>query len=192
MPQRARPPQPPPTAASDASGPNDGADFVALARVGRPVGLDGSVAVFPHNADSQLLGVGQSLLWRGPDGTTRRHTIVAVKPGARRTTLRFADVTGRAAAESLTHGDLGLPRAELPALAPDEVYLEDLRGLQAFDLQGRALGEVVGFMTTTIDIVFLNGPAGEVLVPLLDNVIVSVDRVAGRVVLDPPPGLLDP
>jgi 16S rRNA processing protein RimM len=37
----------------------------------------------------------------------------------------------------------------------------------------------------------VNGPDGEVLIPLVEGICVSIDIAAGRIVIDPPEGLLD-
>jgi 16S rRNA processing protein RimM len=38
----------------------------------------------------------------------------------------------------------------------------------------------------------VRGPGGDVLIPYLSHIVVEVDREAGRMIIDPPLGLLDP
>ena len=55
---------------------------------------------------------------------------------------------------------------------------------------GEEVGKVTGLLETGgVDVLVVTGPRGERLVPLAPYV--EVDREAGRVVVDPPEGLLD-
>ena len=53
---------------------------------------------------------------------------------------RFAEVTGRTAAEAMRGTALTVPRAALPALGEDEYYYADLLGLPAVSTEGDDLG----------------------------------------------------
>jgi 16S rRNA processing protein RimM len=75
---------------------------------------------------------------------------------------------------------------------PDQFYDHELLGLSAVLSTGEPLG-------TVADVV--HGPAGELLVigdpdggehlvPFVRAIVTAVDVAAGRVVIDPPPGLL--
>lgn len=56
---------------------------------------------------------------------------------------RFAEVSGRAAAEALRGTQLTVPRSALPPLAEGEYYHADLLGLSAVSDTGEAIGTVV-------------------------------------------------
>jgi ribosomal 30S subunit maturation factor RimM len=45
--------------------------------------------------------------------------------------------------------------------------------------------------TGAADVLVITGPSGEHLVPMIRTVIVSVDTDARRILISPPPGLLD-
>jgi 16S rRNA processing protein RimM len=89
---------------------------------------------------------------------------------------------------------LYLPRSALPPPEEEEYYHADLIGLEAALSDGTVLGTVravhdfgAGDM---LEIERSKGPP--VMVPFTRAVVPVVDLEAGRLVVDPPPGLLDP
>lgn len=107
---------------------------------------------------------------------------------------RIAGIVDRNAAEALRGVELYIDRAALPQTAADEYYQADLIGLAAEDKAGAALGRVRGVED------YGAGPLLELerpgvkrtaLVPFTKAVLVQVDLAGGRLVLDPPAGLLE-
>ena len=69
-------------------------------------------------------------------------------------------------------------------------FWADLEGLPVVTGAGEEVGKVTGLVETGgVDVLVVDGPRGERLVPLAPYV--EVDRKAGRIVVDPPDGLLD-
>ncbi len=111
---------------------------------------------------------------------------------------RVAGVTDRDAAEALRGIELYIDRAVLPPVAEGEYYQTDLIGLAVQDKAGSALGVVRNvFDYGAGPLLEIERPPGvgsvkkTVLAPFTKAVLVSVDLAAGRIVLDPPVGLLD-
>jgi 16S rRNA processing protein RimM len=109
----------------------------------------------------------------------------------------IAKVTGvadRDRAEALRGLRLYLPRAALPATGEDEYYHADLIGLTAALSDGTPLGRVRAVHDfgagDTLDIERPEGPP--VMVPFTRTIVPLVDVAGGRLVVDPPPGLLAP
>ena len=95
-------------------------------------------------------------------------------------------------AEAILGAELKVPEADLPALPHGTYYRHDLVGCEVTDTQGHAIGRV-----TSVDgplersRLVIAGPRGEVMVPMVGGICVSVDPKAKRIVVDPPAGLLD-
>jgi ribosomal 30S subunit maturation factor RimM len=71
--------------------------------------------------------------------------------------------------------------AALPALAADEFYVEDLIGCTVVDLDGpRARDRPVHLLERAQDVLTVEGPDGEVLVPAVAEFIREVDLEARR------------
>jgi 16S rRNA processing protein RimM len=106
----------------------------------------------------------------------------------------ISGIEDRDRAEALRGSRLYLPRSALPPPEEEEYYHTDLIGLDAMLVDGTSLGTVravhdfgAGDM---LEIERASGPP--VLVPFTRAVVPVVDLDAGRLALDPPPGLLDP
>ena len=126
-------------------------------------------------------------------GAGRTLTVDAVRPHAGNLLVRYAGVTDRAAAAELRGVLLTVDTVELPALDdPDEFYDHQLEGLAAVGSDGAQLGTVREVVhTPASDLLVVETDRGEALVPFVRAIVPEVDLSAGRVVLDPPAGLLD-
>lgn len=126
----------------------------------------------------------------GPRGTL---TVAAVRPHAGAMLVRFDGVSDRVAAEGLRGTLLTVDVAELPALEdPEEYYDHELEGLAAVGPDGAVLGTIREVVhAPASDLLVLETAEGETLVPFVRAIVPEVDLAGGRVVLDPPAGLLD-
>ena len=166
--------------------------MVLVARIGAAHGLKGEVRVKSLTADPlALTGYGELA---AADG--RRFAIEAARPvggSPDMLVVRFAGVGDRSAAEALNGIDLSVPRDRFPAPAEDEFYHADLIGLAAVTVAGEELGTVIAVENHGAgDLLAIAPRRGEaILVPFTRAVVPTVDPGAGRLVVDPPPGLLD-
>lgn len=84
-------------------------------------------------------------------------------------------------------------RDQLPSLPDDEFYHTDLIGLEVYDTGGTLLGKVKAVQNHgAADLLELHGPGlkATVLLPFTLEVVPTVDLEQGRIVADPPEGLL--
>jgi 16S rRNA processing protein RimM len=106
---------------------------------------------------------------------------------------RLSGIEDRDQAEALRGLRLHLPRAALPQTEAEEYYHADLIGLEAVLGDGTRVGRVRAIHDFGAgDTLELARPgASPVMVPFTRAVVPSIELAAGRLVLDPPPGLLD-
>ena len=106
---------------------------------------------------------------------------------------RFSGVDDRNRAEALRGLRLYLPRAALPPAGEEEYYHADLIGLDAVLIDGMRLGRVHAIHDfgagDTLEILRTAGPP--VMVPFTRQIVPVIDIEIGRIVIDPPQGLLD-
>ncbi|MEU0879081.1 ribosome maturation factor RimM [Lentzea sp. NPDC005914] len=167
---------------------------VVVGRVAKAHGITGELAVDVRTDSPELrFALGAILQAKLRDGTSRSLTVSAARPHAGRLLVRFTEVVTRDVAESLRGTLLLGSTDDLPQNDdPDEFYDHELEGLTAELVDGTKLGTVKEI---------LHGPGGELLViirdrgealiPFVREIVPTVDVRGGRVVVDPPEGLLD-
>jgi 16S rRNA processing protein RimM len=167
---------------------------VVVGRIGRPHGIHGEVSVEVRTDDPQRR-LGAGVVVRTDPPAAGPLTIATAREHSGRLLLTFPGVTDRTAAERL-RGVLLVAEvdpAERPE-DPEEFYDHQLVGLSAETVDGRLVGAVAEVLHLPgQDVLSIRTPGeDEVLVPFIAAMVPTVDLDGGRVVLDPPPGLLEP
>lgn len=79
----------------------------------------------------------------------------------------------------------------LPAKEEDEYYWFELIGMKVSTVDGRDLGRITAITPTGANDVFqVDGAYGEVLIPMIEDVVLEVDLEHGRMIVDPLEGLI--
>ena len=162
---------------------------LTVARVGKAHGLRGEVALDLRTDDpEERLAVGERLETRPADAGPLTVATVRVHHGPRAVGVAPGD--DRTAAEAL-RGDERVVEAEASD-EEDAWYPHELAGLRAEGTDGRVLGRLEGLEHLPAhDVLVLREPDGaRTLVPFVRQIVPVVDVAGGRVVLDPPGGLL--
>jgi len=167
---------------------------VVVGRIGRAHGLGGDVAVEVRTDEPERRLAEGAVLFTDPESRGPL-TVANGRVHSGRLLLRFAEVPDRTAAEAL-RGTLLLVEID-PEEIPeddDEWYDFQLVGLQAVRHDGQPLGEVTEVLHLPAqELLAVRTPEGrEVLVPFVSAIVPEVDVEGGRIVIDPPPGLVDP
>ena len=107
--------------------------------------------------------------------------------------ITFDGVPDRTAAEALRGVRLQVDLdADADTGDPEEFFDHQLVGLSAETTDGRPIGEVTDVLHLPgQDLLAVSTRHGEVLVPFVTAIVPTVDVAGGRMVVDPPPGLLD-
>ncbi len=122
----------------------------------------------------------------------KRHVVVFARPERDAWILQLNGLDDRTSAESLRGLLLEAADGDVLRADPESYFVHELIGLQAVTGDGRELGTVTGVMQTGAnDVYVVGGPAGEVLVPAIAEVVTEIDLVRRRLIITPLPGLLD-
>ena len=170
----------------------DGPGLLVVGRVGKPQGIRGEVTVEVRTDDPDARFAAGTALPTEPPG--RGPLVVgSVREQNGRLVVLFDGVTDRNGAEALRGTLLMVDAATLPPVDdPDEFHDFELVGLAAELPDGRPLGRLAEVLHLPQgDVLVVRGEQGEVLVPFVAAMVPVVDVPAGRVVIDPPEGLLD-
>ena len=173
---------------------------VIVGRIGRPHGIRGEVVIGVRTDEPDLrFAVGATL-----DAAERADepaggaqlTVAAARWHSGQLLVAFAGVTDRTAAAELTGRWLTMDASQLPEIGdPDEFRDHELIGLSVRTCAGDPVGVVADVLHYGQDLLVVrrtDGQEGESLVPFVKAIVPEVDVQGGVVVIDPPPGLLDP
>lgn len=149
-------------------------------------GLHGELKVEPLTDFAERFAPGARLWLAGEERTVEhsrwQRSIVYLK-------LRGIDTAEDVA--PLRGFPLEVPEAERAELPADEYFQSDLIGLRVLTTAGEDLGRVREFLATGAnDVLAVDGPRGEVLVPMIADVVQTVDLAAGAITIEPVEGLL--
>ncbi len=169
-------------------------DRVLLGVVAAPHGVRGLVRIRSFTEDPMAVA-GYGLL---ADETGKKRFKVEALSASRGAVLaRIEGVEDRNAAEAMRGTKLYVERSALPAAGEKEWYEADLIGLAAVGTDGRDWGKVVAFHDFGAGLMIeVSGgtspgaPKGPIMMPFTDEVVPEIDVEAGKVVVDPPAGLL--
>ena len=118
--------------------------------------------------------------------------IESVRPFKRGVLVCFGGVDDRNQAELIRGRYLFQALDQLEPLVEGEVFYHQLLGAAVATVGGAALGEVTEvFELNSGDMLEVQGERGVVMIPFLDHIVVEIDVDQGKIVIDPPEGLLD-
>jgi 16S rRNA processing protein RimM len=118
--------------------------------------------------------------------------IASARPlaGKNRVLVKLASVPDRSAAELLRGQWLLIREDQAMPLAEHENYIHDLIGLRVETASGKVLGELTEVLVTGAnDVYVVSGEQGDLLLPALRSVVLSVDLARGLILVEVPDGL---
>ncbi|GAB3253146.1 ribosome maturation factor RimM [Kineosporia babensis] len=174
---------------------------LVVARVGRAHGLRGEVSI-EVRTDAPDQRFVKGAVFHVEDGSLSRSlvasghtttlTLARVRDNNGTYLLTFEEITDRNGAEDLRNAVL---EVDLPEASDEEDawYDHELVGLAATNPAGEKLGEVVSVQHPGAqDLLVIRTTGGQDrLVPFVSAIVPEVDIAGGRIVLDPPAGLLE-
>ncbi|MFF3553483.1 ribosome maturation factor RimM [Streptomyces tsukubensis] len=166
---------------------------LVVARIGRAHGIRGEVTV-EVRTDEPELRLGPGAVLATDPASTGPLTIETGRVHSGRLLLRFAGVNDRNAAEALRNTLLiaDVDPEETPE-DPDEYYDHQLVDLDVVLADGTPVGRITEIShLPSQDLFIVERPDGEeVMIPFVEEIVTIIDLGEQRIVVDPPPGLLD-
>ena len=163
---------------------------VCVGAIAGAFGVRGEVRLKSFTAEPEAIGSYGPLTTE--DGA-RSFEVTITRPVKAGFAARLKGVTSKEAADSLRGTRLYVDRSCLPLLSDDEYYHSDLIGLDVHDTGGKKIGRIKAVHDHGAgDLLDVHGPGlkNGVLLPFTREIIPTVDLAAGKVVADPPEGLL--
>jgi 16S rRNA processing protein RimM len=168
--------------------------IVHIGRITSPHGVKGEMNVLPlSEAEDRFLGLERCILV-SPDEKTRKEAVIrSVRATARMLLVALAGIDDRDQAKALNGCFLSVPRDQAIALPPGRHFLFDLIGCEVFDRVIGRLGRLQEVMQTGANDVYVvrRTSKRDLLIPVIRQVVISVDISAHRIEVDLPDGLLE-
>lgn len=123
----------------------------------------------------------------------RDYALAILRPIKNGYAARLPEITNKEDADALRGTQLFARREQLPSLPDDEFYHADLIGMQVYDTGGVLLGRVKTVQNNGADDLLelqLSGSSTTTFLPFTKAAVPTVDLASGRVVADPPDGIL--
>lgn len=163
---------------------------VLVGSIARAHGLAGEMVVDAWSEVPERFQPGSSLTARLPGGVEHRVVVETSRPFGDRLLIRFAGISTRTQAEALRGADLTVARRDVKPLPEGSHYRFELIGLRVRTRSGEVLGQVADvFATGSNDVIVVRGERGELLLPHLTSVVLSIEPERGEMVVEVPPGL---
>ena len=161
-------------------------EFVVVGRIVRPWGIRGEVKVRVETDFPERFTPGQRFFILG-----RPYLCQGARLQRGFAILKLEGVDTRDDAEALRGLALEVPASEVPELPPDTYYHFQLRGLEVWTTGSEHLGQVTEILSTgSNEVLIVEGPRGQVLIPFIGDVVREVDLEEGRILVEAVPGLL--
>jgi 16S rRNA processing protein RimM len=167
-------------------------DLILVGVVARAHGNKGQVIVNPEtDFPGERFAVGEVLTVEQAGRTVERR-IDSVRFQQGRPIVGFEGVDTMNDAEALAGAELKIAAAALPPLPGGTYYRHDLVGCEVRDEANHVIGRVArvdGSLERSH--LVIDGPRGEVMLPLVEEFWVSIDLGGRVIVVRPPQGLMD-
>jgi 16S rRNA processing protein RimM len=164
--------------------------YLAVGRVQRPHGVHGELRLeiltgYPERlAQLDVVYVGREC---------RRYAVTGCRLHRDIALVQLGGVDDRNSADDLRGQIVYVAIEDAVPLDEHEVYEFQAEGLQVVTEEGLILGDVAEVLAVpgANEVFVVRGPRGEILIPVIEDVIIDVNLDAGRLVIHAIPGLLD-
>ena len=155
----------------------------------RPWGVRGEVKVELLSSNAEALAAGRPV-YVGDE--TRPRDVQSMRVQGRSLVVKLQGSDTPEQAEELRDQILRIAFVVAAPLQPNQYYHYQIIGLSVVTLEGEELGRITEIIETGANDVYVaQGPRGEVLLPARIEIVKQIDLDAGRMVVAPPPGLLE-
>ena len=167
-------------------------DWAVVGRTARPHGLKGQVVVNPETDFVEERFAAGASVWTRSSAGEEQLTVASLRLQNGRPIVGFIGFDRIEDVERLAGQELRVPEDALQPLQAGRYYEHQLVGCVVETTTGDVIGEVAkveggaGASRLVVD-----GPRGEILIPLAVDICVDIDVVHKKIRINPPEGLLE-
>ncbi len=165
-------------------------NYMLIGRVLRPHGVRGEIRAEILTSVPEYFDAEQLYLGRRPT-QLKPYEVEDVRFHQEKALVKFVDIDDREVADGLRDLWVYIDREDALPLEEGEFYLYQLIGMSVVTDEGEALGKVTDTLQTGANDVFVvNGARGEILLPDIEGVVLSVDGEQGLITVHLIEGLI--
>jgi 16S rRNA processing protein RimM len=154
-------------------------------------GIRGWLKVNPYNPETKVFSAAREVFLE-KDGVRTAHELESSKSQPRQFLIKFSGIDGIDEARKWIGFELCVAETALESLQAGEYYQYQAIGFEVVDINGERIGTISGILSTPAgDLYVVQGAEKEHLIPAIKEFVEKVDLAAGRMIINPPPGLLD-
>ena len=165
--------------------------LVPLGEIVTTHGIGGWLKLKAYNPQTNVLNPNREI-WLEKDGTRSRHEIEKSRSYKSQFLVKLSGIDRIDDAEPWVGSILYLAERYLDSLPSGAYYHYQVIGLEVFDTKGERIGVIARTWSTPGgELYVVSGASKEHLIPAVKEIIEKVDFVTGKMVINPPEGLLD-
>jgi len=168
-------------------------DFGLIGEIVKPHGIRGEVKVYLFSEQPENIKQYKKIvLQEATDSRQETYSVIKSREQGKLAILQLEGVGTREGSEALQGSKIWVNKSNFPTLDSDEYYWHQLKGLVVMTETGQELGRVTKlFNTTAHDIMVVSGAGHEFMIPMKGDIIREIDDQGGKIIISPPPGLLE-
>lgn len=147
-------------------------------------GIRGEVIVVAMGDLAECFNEGTEIRLTDSAGSERSLKIEQARPHKDRLIVKFVGIRDRSAAERLRSLTAWLSRDQIGPLDEGRWFVQDVLGIDVYTEDGEHIGKLTDVMHMPAnDVYVVTGDAGEVLLPVIADVVKDVDVENGRMLI---------
>jgi 16S rRNA processing protein RimM len=168
-------------------------DWISVGKVTKTHGLKGELKFYPSMEEDWFAGLKQIRLSdKDPIRDFTEYALQFVRGKGVPKIVKFEGIDDVDAAERLVGRTVYILREAFPALPEGEYYWFQVEGLAVYDEDKRYYGCVEEIIRTgSNDVYVVRDDKKELLLPMIDSVVKTIDLEAGQLIFHPVEGLLE-
>ncbi len=165
--------------------------LVPLGKIVTTHGIEGWLKLNLYNPQTTILSSNQKIFLE-KDGVCSPHFLQLSKAHKGHFLVKFRWIDEIGEAKKWVSSILSVAEEALQPLSPGEYYYYQVLGLDVFDMEGGWVGIITRIWSKEGgDLYVVTGNSKEYLIPAVKEVIEKIDIPGGKVIINPPAGLLD-
>ena len=166
-------------------------DYVTVGRLRGPHGLKGEMELTVLTDFPERFQPGAKFILWPPLPQCSELVVDAARQKGRGMIVKFAGIDDRRGAEEISGRELLISAFELTPLPENAYWHHDLLGLRVYTAEGEEIGVITEILSGAANDIYVVENERKYLIPAIGDVVKEIDLKAGRMVIEPLPGLLE-